>query len=106
MAKQRAKCQLTHTPELLRQVPLGHVIGPTRMALLVSPCCSRRIRVPLDQGKSGWQMRWPLRRCARCKFVWRLEAKITKNGYILRVRFKAAWPRGSSRQNVAKKQPK
>lgn len=98
--------RLVCASELLRQTPTGHIIGPFRMALLISPCCQRRIRALLIQGKTGWRLREEYRRCPRCRFSWRLEVKITKNGYISTARFKAPGQARLVRQKRAKKQPK
>ena len=73
--------------ELLRQVPYGHILGPTRMALMTSPCCGRRLRVPLIREKAGWRMRWAGRRCPNCRYIWQLTVKITSHGFVSRAFF-------------------
>ena len=68
---------------LLKQVPLGHLLGAFRVALLLSPCCHRRIRVQLDYKNGRW-LHVRSQRCPRCHQIWRLKLKISPSGFVLK----------------------
>jgi len=72
---------------LLRQVPVGHILGIFRMALLLSPCCRRRIRVRLNYEKGRWTY-VPNQCCSHCPRVWQLNLKISDSGFVLKARLK------------------
>ena len=67
----------------LRQVPVGHLLSEHRMALLVSPCCLRRLRLSLSRLNGRWEPE-PFVRCPGCRRFWNVKATVSPHGFVTR----------------------
>lgn len=69
-----------HTPRF-KMAPVGHILGSSRMALVITPCCNRRMRIHLTNGSGRWSIN-RFQRCPKCRRLWRAKSKITVNGFL------------------------
>ena len=69
--------------------PIGHILGSHRMALVMTPCCVRRMRIRLLNGGRKWSID-RFQKCPNCRRLWRADATITTHGFIRSVTLELA----------------
>ena len=66
--------------KVYKQASIGHLLGDRR-AILLTPCCSRRIRVLIQRtGKRSWKHE-TVKRCPGCRLYWKVELIIGRHGF-------------------------
>lgn len=53
------------------------------MALLVSPCCTRRLRVQVFKNCKGWKHKL-YAKCPGCRRLWTVKLTLTELGFATR----------------------
>lgn len=90
---------------MLSQTPIGHVLGASRLALLITPCCNRRIRVTIQRDADRWCLKWCSYKCPSCHSLWQLKARFTRYGYISCIKFKPSKSFHIRPRKLPKKKP-
>lgn len=86
--------------EHLHQVPSGHLLSEYRMALLISPCCTRRLRIRIFENCHGWKHD-QYARCPRCRYIWKVNLTLTELGFAKKAKLEI--PRSRTTKKRLKK---